>query len=311
MATEVSGDVAVVTGAGRGLGRAYALELGRRMAKVVVNDMASAEADAVVEEIVRAGGQSVAVCASVATPAGGQAIIDAAVEAFGTVDIVVNNAGFLRPGYFEDLTPDRIDDVLEVHLRGAFSVTQPAWRIMKEKGYGRVVLTSSSSGLFSHHGLSSYAAAKAGLYGLTKALAFEGRDHGVKVNAVLPYARTTITANDPVPDLDDVWAAAMPAGVSRASIPAARQDPAVVAPLITYLVSRGCEVTGEAFSACAGRFARVFVGVAEGWLAPAAATVSAEDLEEHLDAIRDTSRASIPRWMFDEWADVAKRVAEL
>jgi NAD(P)-dependent dehydrogenase (short-subunit alcohol dehydrogenase family) len=310
MTIDLEGDVAIVTGAGRGLGRAYALELARRGARVAVNDVSAAEAAEVVAEIRTGGGAAVAVSASVTTPDGGQAIVDAAVEAFGTVDIVVNNAGFLRPGYLEDLTADRIDDVLAVHLRGAFSVTQPAWRVMKQKGYGRVVMTSSSSGLFSHHGLSNYAAAKAGLYGLTKALAFEGRDHGVLVNAVLPYASTTITSGDPVPDLDEVWAASMPPGLSRSGMTPDRREPGLVAPLVTFLASRSCAVTGEAFSACGGRFARVFVGVADGWLAPDPGSVTAEAIAAHLDEIRDTSRSSIPAWMFDEWADVARRLSQ-
>ena len=162
------GQVVIVTGGGRGIGRGHCLDLARRGAAVVVNDMAPEHADAVVDEINGAGGRGVPSYDSVATPEGATAIIATAVDAFGTVDAIVNNAGFMRNGWFEEQTRAMLDAVLDVHVKGAFFVTQAAWPVLREKGYGRIVMTSSAGGLFAMQGEANYAAAKAGLFGLTQ-----------------------------------------------------------------------------------------------------------------------------------------------
>src|SRR6185437_6308184 len=196
------GEVAIVTGAGNGLGRAHALELASRGARVVVNDtggdvegngLGSSVAQAVVDQIAAAGGEAVADHHSVADPAGAQAIVQAALDTFGQLDIVVNNAGILRDGSFAKLTPDRVDPVFDVHLRGAFHVTRPAWEIMRGRKYGRIINTSSGSGLFGNYGQANYAAAKMGLIGLTRVLAIEGERLGIRVNAIAPIARSRMT----------------------------------------------------------------------------------------------------------------------
>jgi NAD(P)-dependent dehydrogenase (short-subunit alcohol dehydrogenase family) len=202
---DFDGQVVIVTGGGRGIGRAYCLDLGARGARVVVADISAVDADAVVEKISGAGGIALAAHYDVATKVGGEQIVQAALDHFGRLDAVINNAGILRNGYFEDLTEGQIESVFAVHLKGAFFGTQPAWRVMKQRGYGRLVMTSSTSGIFSHQGLSNYAAAKAGLYGLTKALAFEGRPFGIMVNAVLPTATSMIQEGNPVPGFDMDW----------------------------------------------------------------------------------------------------------
>ncbi|HEX9763489.1 MAG TPA: SDR family NAD(P)-dependent oxidoreductase, partial [Acidimicrobiia bacterium] len=189
------GRVAVVTGAGGGLGREYALELGRRGARVVVNDLggavdgtgsSTAAADVVVDEIRANGGEAVPNYDSVSTREGGGAVIQCALDTFGTLDVVINNAGILRDHSFANMTFDEVDAVIDVHLRGAFHVSQPAFVVMKEKGYGRFVHTTSASGLFGNFGQANYGAAKAGIMGLSNVLAIEGAKYNVKSNAVAP-----------------------------------------------------------------------------------------------------------------------------
>ena len=185
--------VAIVTGSGAGLGRAYALELADRGAAVVVNDVSRERADDTVAEIERAGGRAVASYDSVADADGARAIVERAVDAFGTVDAVVNNAGTMRNNWFEDQTAEDLQAMLSVHVGGCFFVTQAAWPIMREKRYGRVVMIGSAGGMWSMQMIANYAAAKGGVYGLGRALAFEGRDHGICVNVLLPGAATTIS----------------------------------------------------------------------------------------------------------------------
>jgi NAD(P)-dependent dehydrogenase (short-subunit alcohol dehydrogenase family) len=288
-----AGQVAIVTGGGRGLGRSYCLELARLGASVVVNDMAREHADAVVDEITTAGFNAAPSYDSVTTPDGAAAIVGLAVDRFGSLDAVINNAGFMRNGYFEDQTPEMLDAVLDVHVRGSFFVTQAAWPILRGKGYGRVVMTSSAGGLFAMQGESNYAAAKAGVYGLVKALAFEGREHGIGVNAVLPHAATTITANDPVPGHHQ----AVKAGVGDALRP--HRVPEAVAPLVGFLASSACTLTGEAYAAGSGRFARVFVAETPGWVAPTA-IVGVEDVLHHLDEIRSQEGYMVPEHLYEE-----------
>lgn len=270
------GRVAVVTGAGGGLGREYALELARRGARVVVNDIGGAvdgsgasekAADAVVEEIRLAGGEARPSYHSVAESDSGRAIVDTALEHFGTVDIVISNAGILRDRSFANLAMDELYAVLDVHLRGAFHVCQPAFRVMKEQGYGRFVFASSNAGILGNFGQSNYGAAKMGLVGLSNVLAIEGAKYGIKSNVIAPVAATRMTEDLLGPLAEMV-------------------DPSLVVPMVLYLASESCEVTHEIFSAGAGRYARFFVGSTPGWLARGPASV--EDVAEHLDQIRNT-----------------------
>jgi NAD(P)-dependent dehydrogenase (short-subunit alcohol dehydrogenase family) len=298
--------VVVVTGAGNGLGRAHVLELAKRGAAVVVNDLggavdgtgaSSAAADDVVAEIEALGGRAVASYASVATPEGGQEVVDTATSAFGRLDAVVNNAGILRNESFGDMTRDQLVGVLDTHLLGAFHVSQPAYRVMCEQGYGRFVFTSSGSGLFGLRHQANYAAAKAALMGLSNVVALEGEPHGIKSNVVAPTATTRIVAGMRPEDMreDDLARAAR--GDPMLELPSA---PEFVTPLVVYLASEACAVTQQVFSAASGRFARVFVGVTRGWYGPIDEPATAEDIEAHLKEIDDRSEYQIPTTVFDE-----------
>ncbi|HEU5323339.1 MAG TPA: SDR family NAD(P)-dependent oxidoreductase, partial [Methylomirabilota bacterium] len=191
------GRVAVITGAGGGLGRTYAKEIARRGGMVVVNDLggkadgsgaSSSMADETVKQIVEAGGKAVANYDSVSTPQGGEAIVKAALDNFGRVDVVINNAGILRDKTFAKLAPEDLEIVLDVHLKGAFYVSQPAFRVMKEQNYGRLLFTASGAGIFGNFGQANYASAKAGLVGLVRTLALEGARSNIAVNAIAPVA---------------------------------------------------------------------------------------------------------------------------
>jgi NAD(P)-dependent dehydrogenase (short-subunit alcohol dehydrogenase family) len=293
---------AIVTGGGRGLGRAYCLEIARRGGAVVVNDAVGERADAVAAEIRAAGGRAVASHDSIATREGGAAVVRAAVDAFGGVHALINNAGILRNNLFEDLTFEQIDDVLDVNLRGVFFVTQPAWRLMKAAGYGRIVLTSSAAGMFSRAGSVNYSASKAAMYGMTRALSFEGAEHGIAVNMLLPRADSAIADRDPVPGMAGYYSPAL-----REAL-APRRAPELTAPLACYLASRACSINGEAFSSAFGNYARVFVGRARGWLAADPGGVSAEDVIEHLGEIRDVEGFGIPLSNFAEVEAIAARL---
>ena len=266
--------VAVVTGAGRGLGRAYALLLASRGAKVVVNDaggsLAGEGVDAgpagqVVSEITAAGGQAVACSESVATREGGEAIIKTALENYGGIDILVHNAGNVRPGSLKEMTYEDFDAVLDVHLRGAFNVVRPAFPVMCQAGYGRIVLTSSIGGLYGNHGVANYAAAKAGVIGLSNVAALEGAADGVKCNVIVPAAVTR-----------------MAAGIDTSAYPP--MGPELVAPVVGWLANESCSVSGEMFIALAGRVARAVIAESPGVCRPA---WTVEDVGEHLDAIRN------------------------
>jgi NAD(P)-dependent dehydrogenase (short-subunit alcohol dehydrogenase family) len=297
MTISFDGQVVIVTGGGQRLGRAYALDLAARGAKVVVNDLGGvgspdgSTAEAVVREIEAAGGTAVASHDSVATPEGGQAIVDRALDAFGTVDAVIHNAGVWRHKYFEEMTVDQLDPVLDVHLRGAFFVTQPAWALMRAKGYGRIVLTSSSSGVFGRVAGSNYAAAKAAMLGMARAMALEGGEHGIRTNCILPVA--PFGDRGPVPQ-------ALKDQLAATGLPADDCGPELVAPLVTWLASSACDVNGEAYSAGGRRFGRVFLGVADGWVCPPGAAPSAEDIAAHIGEVRDLGSYAMPPTSIDE-----------
>lgn len=248
------GRVAIVTGAGNGIGRLHALELARRGAWVVVNDLggaadgtgsSSSVAESVVAEIMDAGGEAVASVHSVATPEGGAAIVQAAVDSWGKVDVVINNAGILRDAAFKNTTADLLDPILDVHLRGAFNVTRPAWLLMSDQGYGRIVNTSSGSGLFGNFGQANYGAAKMGLIGLTRVLAIEGGRKGIYANAIAPIAKTRMTA-DIMGEAGDSYA------------------PELVTPVVIYLAHESCDRNGNFYSVGAGKVSRVFIGSTNG-----------------------------------------------
>ena len=285
--------VAVITGAGGGLGKTYALELARRGAKVVINDVgggvdgsgtgSSSAADQTVAEVRAAGGEAVACYDSVSTLAGGEAIIKAALEAFGHVDIVINNAGILRDKSFAKLEPADLEAVLDVHLRGAFHVSQPAFRAMKERNYGRFLFTSSAAGIFGNFGQSNYGAAKMGLVGLSNVIAVEGARNNIKSNVIAPVARTRMTEQ-----LLGPLAAAL--------------DPEQVMPLSCFLVSEDCNLTHEIFSVGGGRYARIFVGLCRGWVAGKGTRPTLEDVRDHMKEIMNTEGFTIPASINDEMA---------
>ncbi len=263
------GEVALVTGAGHGLGRAHALLLAERGAAVVVNDLGSptmggqdrdeGPAMAVVDEIRRSGGTAVANSESVATRDGAESMVTLAIEEFGRLDIVVNNAGIIRNRTFLNIGPDELEPVLDVHLKGAFFVTRPAYEHMKQRGYGRIVNTSSGSGLFGSFGQSAYAAAKAAIVGFTKTLAIEGRRHGIAVNAIAPGALTRMTGDV----LGDGSPAAELFGLSGEELER-RMGPAQVSPVVAYLAHRSCQLSGVTLSASGGRVGLAFIGVTPG-----------------------------------------------
>src|SRR5271157_894255 len=268
------GRVAVVTGAGRGLGRSYAMLLASRGAKVVVNDpggslagegMDAVPADYVVGEITAAGGQAVACTESVATREGGDAIIRTALGHYGRIDILIHNAGNVRRGSLREMSFEDFDAVLDVHLRGAFNVVRPAFPVMCAARYGRIVLTSSIGGLYGNHGVANYAAAKAGLVGLSNVVALEGAAEGVLCNVIVPSAVTR-----------------MADGLDISAYPPMGTE--LVAPVVGLLAHESCPVNGEMLIAIAGRVARAFVAETPGvqrqsW--------SIENVAEQLYAIRD------------------------
>lgn len=303
---DFTGQVAVVTGGGRGLGRLYAMELARRGASVVVNDLGgsmhgegsdTSVADEVVDEIKRTGGAAVASHESVGSPEGGEAIVGAALDEFGRVDAVVSNAGIFNSIAFEDLSPTDWARMLGVHLNGGFYLSQAAYHVMKTQEYGRFVFISSSGGMFGQPMEAHYAAAKAGLVGLSNVISIEGAEHGIKSNTVLPFGfsrMVTETVGDPKA-LEEM-------GFLKVI------QPELVVPMVVYLASRDCESTHHNYSACAGRFARVFVGLGEGWLAEPDSQPTADDVAAHLSEVSATEPFTIPGSIFEEVFAVCERL---
>ncbi|MDO8776538.1 MAG: SDR family NAD(P)-dependent oxidoreductase [Burkholderiaceae bacterium] len=304
------GQVAIVTGAGRGIGRAYAMELARRGASVVVNDIGGVGkqegswADVVVEQIQAEGGKAAASHHSVSTPEGGQGITDMALSEFGGVDIVINNAGFLRRAMFETMPLEYVKEVLDVHLLGAFYVTQPAWKVMAARRYGRVLFTSSAAA-FGMQGNSNYCAAKAGLLGLANALSKEGEDLNIRVNAILPYARTMITVDSPAIGAEAIHNVAMQKELG----PRMTTDSVVAAAV--FLASKQCVLNGQAISALAGRYARTSLVLTQGWLRKDVEGVTVEDFQENLDKVIEPGTRTEASSLGAELEDVIMRIRAL
>jgi NAD(P)-dependent dehydrogenase (short-subunit alcohol dehydrogenase family) len=290
------GRVAIITGAGGGLGKSHALELARRGAQVVVNDLGgsvdgsgsgSAAADVVVKEIAEAGGTAVANYDSVSTKEGGEGIVQTALDNFGQVDILINNAGILRDKSFAKMTEEEMTLVLDVHLRGAFYVSQPAFRAMKDRNYGRFVHTASAAGVFGNFGQANYGAAKMGLVGLSNVLAQEGAKYNIKSNVIAPIAMTRMTTGI--------------MGDMKLNL-----DPGYVTSLVTYLSSEDCEITHEIYSVGAGRYARVFVGLCPGYTNQAEGGVSVEEVRDNIEQIRDPEGYAIPGSAAEEMMEAMK-----
>ena len=244
----LDGRVVIITGAGGGLGREYALLAADEGAQVVVNDLGGARdgsgsgqamADTVVDEIRQRGGKAVANYDNIATEDGAQSLVDAALAEFGTVDGIVNNAGILRDGAFHKMSTQNFDAVLKVHLYGGYYVTRAAWPHLREKGFGRIVMATSTSGLFGNFGQANYGAAKLGLVGLINTLAIEGAKYGIIANAVAPMAATRMTTDIAPPELLD-------------KLPAAQ-----VAPVVGYLLSEQCTDTASVYVVGGGNIQRV------------------------------------------------------
>jgi NAD(P)-dependent dehydrogenase (short-subunit alcohol dehydrogenase family) len=268
--------VAVITGAGRGLGRSYALLLASKGARVVVNDLGGSmkgdgvdagPAQEVVAQIRAAGGEAVACTDSVATPEGGKAIIQAALDNYGRIDILIHNAGNVRGASLKEMTQEDFDTVIDVHLRGAFHVVRPAFPIMCEAGYGRVVLTSSIGGLYGSYNQANYSAAKGGLIGLSHVVALEGAEEGVKCNAIVPAAVTR-----------------MAEGIDTSVYPP--MAPELVAPAVGWLAHESCSITGEMLTSIAGRVAKAYVAETKGVYRP---SWTMEEVAQQMDAISDRS----------------------
>jgi NAD(P)-dependent dehydrogenase (short-subunit alcohol dehydrogenase family) len=272
--------VAVITGAGRGLGRAYALLLASRGAKIIVNDLGASlkgeGADAgpaqdVVKEIRAAGGEAAACTESVATPAGGKAIIAAALDHFGRIDILIHNAGAVRRAPLAELSYEDFEFILDVHLRGAFHVVRPAFPLMCKAKYGRIVLTSSVNGLYGNYNNANYSVAKAGSIGLSNVAALEGAEHNVKSNVIIPAAVTRMSE-----------------GIDTSAFPP--MPPESVAPAVGWLAHESCPISGKMLISAAGRVAMAYVAETRGVYRP---SWSIEDIAAHGDAIRDSAKAVV------------------
>jgi NAD(P)-dependent dehydrogenase (short-subunit alcohol dehydrogenase family) len=305
--------VAIVTGAGGGLGRTYAIELAARGAAVVVNDLggsfdgqgsSSSMADQVVAEITAAGGQAVASYDSVATSAGGEAIVKTALNAYGRVDVLVSNAGTLRNAPIDELPDATLDAMIDVHLKGGFNVSRPAFRQMKRQGYGRIVMASSAAGVLGNHEQAAYGAAKAGLIGLMNILSLEGAAFGVKANALLPTAMSRMSAGMNEKALQEFGALYGALGDQLGNT----ADPSFVMPLVVYLCSEACDSTHSIYSASLGRFARVFLNVGAGWVGPRAVPPSVEELAAHWAQVCEKQGAEEVGSLLGEFELIAKQL---
>lgn len=258
------GKVVAITGAGQGVGRAYALAFARRGAKVVANDLADDAVEALVSQIREEGGEAISHKTNIASAEGGESLTAAALDAWGRIDVLIHNAGILRDSTFAKLAPEQLDAVMAVHLLGSFYTAQPAFRWMKDNGGGRILLTSSASGLFGNFGQSNYAAAKLGMVGLVRVLALEGVKYGIHTNAISPYANSGLTGGDMSDD--------------------AMLSPANIAPTALVLCHGDCPSNGEIYQTAAGWTGRVVIGLTEGYAL--ADKKSPEELLAHWDEVR-------------------------
>jgi NAD(P)-dependent dehydrogenase (short-subunit alcohol dehydrogenase family) len=293
------GRVAVVTGAGSGLGREYARLLASRGASVLVSNRATrtqgdpdgpSSAERVAAQIRAAGGDAIADHHCVESADAGQAIVDHALSAFGRLDILINNAGGVCDKSFRNMTAEAFENVIDVHLLGAFYTASSAWAAMRDQAYGRIVNVTSAAGLLGNFGQANYGAAKMGLVGLTKTLAVEGKKYNIHVNALAPMARTKMTESL----LDEEL----------------HLDPAQVASVAAYLVHESCAATGEIYSAGGGRFARYFIGMTQGHYQH---DLDIESVRDHFDSASSTDGYLEPRAPEEELAIIlqASRSADL
>ena len=275
----------MVTGAGRGIGRSYALLLAERGAAVVVNDLGGSmegmgsdrgPAADVVEEITALGGAAVADASNIATAAGAQAAVQAAIDHFGRIDVLINNAGIIRWAAFPEADEENLTRHLAVHTVGAFNTARAAWPHLADQGYGRIVMTTSS-GMFGLPNNTSYATAKAAVVGLTRSLAVAGTKRGIKANLIAPAAMTRMAGPGGGPS---------------------EMTPELVAPMVAYLAHEECPVSGEMYAAGAGRFARMFIATTPGYVHPGPST-SIEDIAEHWAAINEEPGYFVPKSLMD------------
>ena len=299
------GRVAIVTGSGRGIGRCHALELACQGAKVVVNDVGGAvdgsasgetPADEVVAEIVAAGGEAIANRDDVADWAGAEQLVRCAIDHFGGLDVLVNNAGILRDRTIVKMTEDEWDAVIRVHLKGTFAPTHFAAAYWKERSAAgepadaRLINTTSASGLFGAIGQANYGAAKMGLVGLVNVLKLEGAKYGITVNAIAPVAGTRMTEDLLGPMVEKL-------------------DPQLVSPAVAYLASEACELTGEVWSVAGGSVSRFFVGLTQGYFKhPDSGALTIEDVAEHVDDIRREEGYLVPRSNQEELQTLAPKL---
>ncbi len=277
MSYRFDGRVAVVTGAGRGIGRAYAQLLAERGATVVVNDVDAEPAAAVTGEIVEGHGTAIADTNDVASKEGADALIASALDGFGRLDILINNAGIIRWGGMPEVDGDNLAQHLAVHVGGSFNTTRAAWPHMAERRYGRIVMTTSS-GMFGLPNNTSYAAAKGAVVGLGRSLATAGANLGIKVNLIAPGAFTRMGGRGPAPP---------------------QMEPELVAPMAAFLAHEDCPVTGEIYAAGFGRFARMFIGQSKGWIG---SQPTIEDVAAHWDAVNDETGYYVPADL-TSWSD--------
>ncbi|TAL04273.1 MAG: SDR family NAD(P)-dependent oxidoreductase [Rhodospirillaceae bacterium] len=304
--------VVVITGAGNGLGRTYALDIARRGGAVVVNDLgvdiegvggSHAAADKVVAEIKAAGGKAAANYDSVATTDGASRIVKAALDSFGRIDALINNAGNLRTALFENVSQEDRGSLFETHLAGTFNVTQAVWPHMKAQGYGRIVFTTSAAGMLGNPTQSAYGAAKAGITGLMNVLSQEGEPYGILCNGLMPNATGRMgekTVKDTDPEVMKKKAPFLSAlGKSL--------EPEFTTGMGVYLASESCKTTHSIYSSLGGRMARVFIGITEGWQGSREQPATAEDIAANIVQIRDTAGDfHIPKKLTDEHMVVTK-----